>query len=149
MTIEVRAATDADHAPWFDMRQALWPADDPSSHYEDILQESAAGPFCSFIAWRDGVAAGFAEATVRSHVDGSPATGAAYLEGIWVAPEARGTGVASALLGAVEAWAAALGCTALGSDALLDNEAGNAWHRARGFAEVDRAVHYIKPIKRP
>jgi len=146
VTIEVREATDADHTIWFEMRQALWPESDPASHYQDVMQESAAGPFCAFIAWRDGSALGFAEATVRSHVDGSSTTGGAYLEGIWVTPDVRGSGAATALLKAVEQWAASLGCTTLGSDALLDNEVSHAWHRACGFDELERVVRYIKPI---
>lgn len=145
--VEVRPVGDADQALWAAMRQALWPDCDPADHVDDIAAICAAGPLGAFIAWQDGTAVGFAEAAVRSHVDGSPTVGAAFLEGIWVAPSARGTGVAAALLAAVEAWGMAQGCVALGSDALLDNKASHAWHAACGFEEVERAVRYIKPIR--
>lgn len=91
---------------------------------------------------------GFAEARLREDPDAA-ADGALlpFLEGIYVAPEHRRTGIARALIAAVEAWAKALGHDRLGSDALLANEAGRALHEATGFQEVERLVRYRKRLR--
>ena len=92
---------------------------------------------------------GFAEATQREYVDGADAGAVAYLEALWVRPRERRQGVARALLAAVEAWANERGCTALGSDADIDNPDGLGWHAALGFEEVGRTVNFVRAIDLP
>jgi aminoglycoside 6'-N-acetyltransferase I len=144
----VRRAGKADLAAWGAMRLRLWPEIVP----EDMDGELAAlldgsRPVAAFVAEREeGRLAGFAEASVRSVAEGGPDGPAAYLEGIWVEPGERRRGVARALLTAVERWARGQGLAHLGSDALLDNEVSHAWHRAAGFAEVERLVIFGKAV---
>jgi aminoglycoside 6'-N-acetyltransferase I len=61
-------------------------------------------------------------------------------------PASRKHGVARALIGAVSAWARALGMTELGSDARLDNTASHAMHKALGFTETERIVAFRRLI---
>jgi len=70
----------------------------------------------------------------------------AFLEGWYVDPDRRGSGVGRALVDAVEAWARGQGLQELGSDALLHNEASHRAHERLGFIEVERAVRYRKPL---
>jgi aminoglycoside 6'-N-acetyltransferase I len=70
----------------------------------------------------------------------------AFLEGIFVTPEARGQGVARALVGAVEDWAREQGCTEFASDAALENSVSHNMHRALGFAETQRVVFFKKML---
>ncbi|MGH8639285.1 MAG: GNAT family N-acetyltransferase, partial [Burkholderiales bacterium] len=60
----------------------------------------------------------------------------AYLEGWYVEPHARRLGIGRALVAAAEDWARAQECTEFGSDAVLENEASAAAHRALGFVET-------------
>jgi aminoglycoside 6'-N-acetyltransferase I len=69
-----------------------------------------------------------------------------FLEGLYVAPQARRKGVATALVDAVSAWAKAAGYRELASDARLENEASHAMHRALGFAETQRVVYFRKEL---
>ena len=62
-------------------------------------------------------------------------------------PEARGRGVAKALVAAVEDWARASGVSELGSDAAPDNMASLKMHHALGFEETQRVVFFRKPLK--
>ncbi len=125
------------------MRQQLWPEDG-----RDDLAEIARihVPCTVLVAERDGALVGFAEATIRSVVDGLYFEPGAFLEGIWVAPEARRTGVATALLAGVIDWARERGVTAIGSDAHADNAASIAWHRYAGFAVESEVVKFIRPL---
>lgn len=89
---------------------------------------------------------GFAEVATRPYVDGCRTSPVAFLEGWYVDPDRRGSGVGRALVDAVEAWARARGLEELGSDALLSNEPSHRAHQRLGFIEVERAVRYRKPL---
>jgi len=129
------------------MRTALWPNHSDGEHARDIANLLAdAGETINLIARNaDGVALGFAEAALRrDYVNGCKTSPVAFLEGIFVKPEARGRGVARALVGAVEAWARERGCTEFASDAAPENFASLDMHRALGFEETQRVVFFRK-----
>ena len=46
----------------------------------------------------------------------------------------------------VQQWAKEMDCTELASDALLDNRASHAMHKALGFAETERVVYFLKSL---
>ncbi len=137
----IRPARASDLPAWAAMRGRLWPDCEP-----DELERDP--PPLGLVAEQAGRLVGFAEASVRSYAEGGPGGPCAYLEGIWVEPEARRKGIAAALLAAVEDWARRRGLAWLGSDALLDNEASRCWHRAGGFAEIERIVVFGKSLRR-
>jgi len=122
------------------MRQALWPDDDPGSHAQEIerffggeLRE----PLAVLIAVDERDAAvGFAELSIRNYAEDCVTDRVGYLEGWYVAPEARRRGIGRALVWAAEDWARQQGCTEFGSDALIDNQISAAAHRALGFVET-------------
>jgi len=94
-----------------------------------------------------GKPVGLAEAAMRTdYVNGTAASPVAFLEGIYVLPDARRQGVAAALVDAVCRWARECGCRELASDALLENERSHAVHRALGFEETERVVFFRKPL---
>ncbi|MFE4970623.1 GNAT family N-acetyltransferase [Kitasatospora sp. NPDC056651] len=68
-------------------------------------------------------------------VPGSP-DGVPELRSLWVAPRARGRGVADRLVEEVERWAWAVGGTTLRLAVLPDNEAALALYRRHGFAPL-------------
>lgn len=144
----VREVTAADHPQWAAMRASLWPDEDPKE-----LASELAGmfrldpPYIVYVAEADGQQIGFIELWVRSYAEGGPPEPAAYVEGLWVEPTHRRAGVATALLAKAEEWARRQKFKWLGSDALLGNAESHAWHRAAGFAEVERLVVFGKPLK--
>ena len=103
-------------------------------------------PYVAFLAEEGGTPLGLIDCRVRNYAEGAPGLRAAYVEDLWVEPTARKRGVGKALLRAVESWARDQGVDWLGSDALFDNETSHAWHRACGFAEVERIVVFGKPL---
>ena len=149
--MKIASAQPKDAADWAQMRNALWPdGGDNGTHADDINRLLAdAGDTVNLIA-RDETnrAIGFAEASLRrGYVNGCKTTPVAFLEGIYVAPEARGHGVARALVAAVEDWARGLSISELGSDAAPDNMASLKMHHALGFEETQRVVFFRKPLK--
>ena len=127
------------------MRQRLWP-EEGRDDLADLARMHV--PCTVLVAEHRGALVGFAEATIRSVVDGLYFEPAGFLEGIWVAPQARRRGVATALLAGVIDWARAQGVKGIGSDAHADNVASLAWHRQAGFeveAEVVKLVRELEP----
>ncbi len=143
----VREANAADRPAWAAMRHRLWDDFDPAELDAELAELEASGtPYVTLVAEAEDRLVGFAEVGVRSVAEGCPPGSAAYLEGIWVEADWRRRGVARALLEAAEQWARDRGLAHFGSDALLDNEASHAWHRAAGFEEVVRLVAFQKPL---
>lgn len=144
--IVIAPATAADAADWAAMRQDLWPhaADD---HGQDISDTLADDTVLALIARVDGVAAGFAEISLRhDYVNGCKTSPVAFLEGIYVAPAWRRRGVAAALVGAAQDWARQKGCSEFASDAALGNTVSHSMHHALGFVETQRVVYFRKVL---
>lgn len=129
------------------MRCALWPHHSGAEHQAEMTAWLTRPHAAVFVCPREsGGLCGFAEVDTRPYVDGCRSSPVAFLEGWYVDPDSRGSGVGRALVDAVEAWARSRGLHELGSDALLDNEASHRAHDRLGFVKVERAVRYRKPI---
>lgn len=141
--------TSVDDADWLSLRLQLWPDCPRKQHMEEMasfLRDPAR--FVQFIV-RDpnGRGVGFAEASIRTdYVNGTSSSPVAYLEGLYVAPESRGKGVARTLVLAVSEWARAAGCTELASDTQPENIVSQAAHTQLGFVETERAVFFSKSL---
>ena len=147
--IRVRHATPDDRSRWLDMRCALWPGGPFVEHASEIDAFFAGrlrDPRAILLAEVDGRIAGFAELSVRPYAEDCDTDRVAYLEGWYVDPAARRQGVGRALVEAAEAWAEGLGCSEFASDALLENTASAAAHRALGFAETEQIRCFRKDV---
>jgi aminoglycoside 6'-N-acetyltransferase I len=69
-----------------------------------------------------------------------------YLEGWWVAPELRQSGVGRALVAAVEQWCREHGYAELGSDVELHNDSSLRAHAALGFEPTLRVQFFRKRL---
>ena len=123
--------TAADRNIWSEMRAALWPeesAEEYACGLDDLLR---GGLYWGFIAEApDGQAAGFAEVSVRRYANGCDSQPVTFLEGIWVDPKFRRLHLGARLLQHIESFVVDRGFHELGSDALIDNTASHAAHRA-------------------
>jgi aminoglycoside 6'-N-acetyltransferase I len=148
--VRIAAATRDDLGAWSEMRYALWTWDSPEDHAEEADEMYLAGDpdRVAFLAFDDdGGAIGFAEGGLRrDYVEGCETSPVAYLEGVYVRPEARKRGAARALADAVGDWGRAKGCTEYGSDALLANVDSHAFHAAIGFVETERVVYFRREL---
>lgn len=141
--------TSVDDPDWLSLRIALWPDCPRRRHLEQMstfLRDPARFMQC-IVRAPGGQGVGFAEASVRTeYVNGTSSSPVAYLEGIYVTPEARGQGVARSLVAAVSEWAVAHGCTELASDTQPENLVSQAVHRQLGFVETERSVFFSKQL---
>ena len=121
------------------MRDALWPS--PANAHAGAIDRFCAGtarePLAVLMAFDDDRnAIGMIELSIRAYAEGCATDRVAFVEGWYVEPELRGTGVGATLIGAAEAWARSQGCTELASDAEVDNLSSAAAHLAVGFVET-------------
>jgi len=95
-----------------------------------------------------GTAVGFVEVALRAdYVNGTDTSPVAFLEGIYVVPEARRTGVGRRLVAEAQGWARNMGCSEFASDASLENTSSHIMHLALGFVETERVVFFKKVLK--
>lgn len=138
-----------EHDGWLTLREALWPSCTSARHFSE-MSGFCANPnrFAQFVAYddaRSGV--GLVEVALRNdYVNGTTTTPVAFLEGIYVVPQARLQGIARALVARAEQWAISAGCREFASDARLENEPSHAMHRALGFSESERVVYFRKTL---
>jgi aminoglycoside 6'-N-acetyltransferase I len=133
----VRPVNREDRDSWLRMRDALWPSP-AGEHAHEIDRYVAAEvrePLEVLIAVDDD-AIGFVELSIRSYADGCETDRVAFVEGWYVDPDTRGTGVGAALIRAAEEWARSQGCTEIASDTEADNASSTAAHLAVGFVET-------------
>lgn len=145
---EIRPMAVGEDALWGDMRTRLWPDCGPADNAEDMaaLRDPAGALQIVFLAFAAGDAVGFAEISERSVVDGAGPRPAAHLEGWWVAPQARRSGVGQALIRAAAHWARGNGYAFFGSDVEIDNLVSQKAHEALGFVEQGRVVNYLMAL---
>jgi len=129
------------------MRQMLWyhlPAEFLQSDLDTILTEPRRA---AFVASReDGSLVAFVEVSLRDHAEGCQTSPVGYIEAWFVDENIRGQKLGREMIVTAENWAREKGCTEVGSDTWLENEASIEAHRKTGYFEVDRLVHFIKRL---
>jgi aminoglycoside 6'-N-acetyltransferase I len=150
--LRIRQATPGDLPVVMALAVALWPEEAPAEiepHMRALLagQPRSTLPLSLIVAERNDQAVGFIEVGLRSHAEGCDGVRpAGFIEGWFVVPAHRGRGVGRALMTAAEDWARAQGCTELGSDTWIDNDAGKDAHLSLGFAVVERMIAFRKSL---
>lgn len=149
--LEVRPAEPAQRAAWLAMRRELWPEGSEAEHAAEIdafFDGNARAPLAVLLAVSDSdEPLGFAELSIRWCAEGCKTDRVAYLEGWYVVPEARKSGVGKALVAAAEDWARYQGCSEFASDAEVGNEVSALAHAALGFEDVGLVRCFRKPIQ--
>ena len=125
----------------------LWP------HHgkEELQEEFEALLNCDdaavFLAFSGEEAVGFAQCQLRrDYVEGTGSSPVGYLEGIYVMPMYRKSGLARRLLAACENWAKEAGCREFASDCELSNTESAAFHLGVGFEEANRIICFVKKL---
>ena len=141
--MKIRPLRPSDRAQWFVLRSTLWPECQQADNEADArLFVSKPEQFAVFVNESGDRLTGFVEASLREFADGCATSPVGYLEGWYVIPSHRRSGIGRALVAAAEQWARSRGCTEMASDALVDNTISHKAHEHIGYVEVERAVRY-------
>ena len=146
----IRVATSSDVASWIELRTYLWcdaSFDEHGSEAAAILAKSIDAGVAFVAVDQKGTICAFAEAALRhDYVNGCTTSPVALLNGIYVRPENRNSGLGRRLLMAVRTWARERGCSELASDVLLENVDSQAFHAAVGFEETERVMYFRQQL---
>jgi len=147
MDMKIMPVTELLLADWLQLRILLWP-DDEDAHLLEMRQLLEQPHTLQVLSYNDQQQAiAMLEASIRyEYVNGTQTSPVAFLEGIYVLPEYRRSGVATTLVQQVEDWAKQFSCSEFASDAAIDNTISHAMHRALGFQETERVVYFKKKI---
>jgi len=144
---EIRALGEPDRVAWRSLRFALWPRDDDGSFDTDITDTLASGGrLAAFGAFDGERLVAFVEVGERPRGDGFDTAPVGWVEGIYVAPSHRRSGIGVALIAAAEVWARARGYKELGSDVEAENTGSLSGHSAWGFEETRQLVIFRKRL---
>jgi aminoglycoside 6'-N-acetyltransferase I len=150
--MNVRLVQPGDRDEWLRLLLGLYPDSSVDDHAEDVdgflagLPAGTPPPAAVFVCARpEGGLAGVLELSVRDYAEGCSGP-TPYVESWYVDPDVRGLGVGARLVAAAETWAREHGYTELASDTELENHGSLRAHRALGFEEVERAIHFRKPL---
>lgn len=146
MQIEIRKVTHAEKDAWFQMRKGVWPEAEDEYLLFDMDEVLASATNRIFMAFVEDKPVGMIEASIREYAEGCDTSPVGYIEAWFVYSEFRKTGVAGELVRVAENWAREKGCTEMGSDTWLENEASIRAHTKLGYAEVERLVHFSKNL---
>lgn len=145
--IEVERLTPDNISILTEMTLELWPECDFEEELEswkEIIND--AGNYC-VLAKSNNQYAGFIHVTIRNdYVEGADFKKTAYVEGLYIKPIYRNTGVGSFLLRLAEQWAISKGIKQIASDTEIGNLNSQLFHKKAGFEEVNRIVCFLKDI---
>jgi len=138
------AVTKENENAWAELCVELW----PDLTIDSVLKMSYEGLFKNeFLYFEENEPIAFLSLSLRSdYVEGTNSCPVGYIEGLYVKPEFRRKGIAEKLIDHAKEWSETYGCTELASDCVLENTAGQAFHKAIGFNEVNRIVCFTMQL---
>jgi aminoglycoside 6'-N-acetyltransferase I len=153
----VRPVDRGDREEWLRLRAELWPDHLPEALVCEVDSYLAGAglwtfgtdsiPFLVLVAVRpDTGIVGFLEVSLRPWADKCRTAPVGYLEGWYVRPGWRRQGIGGTLVRAAEAWARSRGCREMASDAHVDNLLSERSHRALGYEEAQRLIHFRRDL---
>lgn len=136
--VEVRVVREAEWSALRDVRlaalkdtpEAFWSSYDVEASWPDERWRAWASSGAVFVAWTDGRAVGLAAGTVHDRPGLEPDH---HLVSMWVAPEARGRGIAPRLIEAVVGWARSAEARSLSLWVVDGNAAARRVYERAGF----------------
>lgn len=145
--ITIRPVEANDRGEWLRLRSILWDRTSREDHLEE-MQAIVGDPESQLVlvAAEGDVLIGFLEASIRHFAEDCETDLIGYLEGWYVEPMYRRSGVGRNLVANAEQWAQRCGCTEMASDAEIGNEESLAAHTQLGYGETSRLIHFRKEI---
>ncbi|NJO12418.1 MAG: GNAT family N-acetyltransferase [Gammaproteobacteria bacterium] len=113
----IRHVTVHDSHAWQRLREALWPGDQHAAEIAAFFTGSLAEPTAVLVAeaLSNSIVA-VVELSLRSDLPGTHGARTGYIEGLYVVPQHRNTGLTQRLLQAAKQWAREQHCTRFASD---------------------------------
>ena len=144
----IRPLVESDLNEWLRLRTLLWDQTDENDHRDEMVDiiEHSDSQLVVVADRGEGSLGGFLEASIRPMAEDCETDHVGYLEGWYVEPDSRRSGLGRALVSFAEEWARAHGCEEMASDAELGNDVSLSAHQNLGYKETSRLVHLRKEL---
>ena len=144
----IRPLKESDLPEWYRLRRLLWDESSEEEHKAEMLDiyEHTDSQLVLMAENERGRLIGFLEASIRPFVEDCHTDHVGYLEGWFVEPEYRRSGIGRDLVRGAERWARKKGCTEMASDAEIGNDLSLQAHLKLGYDETSRLVHLRKDL---
>lgn len=146
--ISVRQLEEKDFPGWFRLRRMLWDQSSDEEHRAEMsdIFEHPETQLVVVAENSEGQLVAFLEASIRPFVEDCETDAVGYLEGWFVEPGFRQTGIGRKLVASAENWARGKGCTEMASDSEIGNDLSLRAHQSLGYEETSRLVHLRKDL---
>jgi len=146
--VQIQVVRPDQFTQWRGLRDALYSGLEAEFHDDEMDQIYASEDQRCLVALMPPHArvVGFVEISLRNIVDGCDGSPVGYFEGLYVSPEARGRGIARALMQGACDWFRQQGCSEIATDSELDDTEAQAFWSAMGFDELWRVVQFRRAL---
>jgi len=125
----------------------LWPECVYDEEYQNCRRIMTKSDETCYLIKSDKQYAAFIQLSLRhDYVEGTETSPVGYIEGIYVKPEFRKSGLAGQLVQQGEKWVREKGCRQYASDTEIDNQVSISFHKKQGFTEISRLVCFVKDL---
>jgi len=132
---------------WKKMREDVYSLiNDEFHNLEMNLITNRSDWYCYFIVNYQNQILGFVELSSRNVVDGCLTSPVAYIEGLYLEKDYRGSGVGTNVVKSIKNWCKEHGFSELGTDTELSNIEAQNFFRSTGFQETYRIVEFCTKI---
>ena len=145
---DIQKLEEHDMDAFITLTYKLW-QNTPSEDHENMIKAAIGSDSHLILIAKDaqGNLQGFSMVSIRTdYVEGAKTSPTGYLEGIYVNPDYRGSGISRHFLEASEVWLKKNNCSQLGSDTWLSDHSSRSFHKHMGFWEEDELVHFLKDL---
>ena len=147
VNMDFQTYTDQDFDKLLEMALVLWPDFGEAGLKRELQNMATSERQETILARENEDYIGFITVSTRiDYVEGATSSPVGYIEGIFVKPDYRKTGIGRQLYQLGEQWCLKKGCQQMGSDAYAWNKQSHEFHKRLGFDEEDTLVHFIKDI---
>lgn len=131
---------------YYNIVKLLW-EDVTKKEINKIIDEHHSRKSYILLAVLDDQVVGFLNSSIRSdYVEGSDDEKTGYIEGIFIKEKFRQNKIAVKLLNHLISYYRSINIFTIGSDAFVDNQLSDLFHKAVGFEEVSINRHYLYKI---
>ncbi len=141
----IRFLNGQDFSAWATLVEELWKLteEEKVKEFNDLMTSEKD----ILIGYFDNSLVGWIQVSLRTdYVAGTHSSPVGFIEGIVVTKTRRKEGIAKTLVEEAKKYALSKGCSEMGSDVEIDNEASIAFHKKIGFTEEERVVCFSKKI---
>jgi aminoglycoside 6'-N-acetyltransferase I len=144
----IRPVEKSDSSEWIRLRRLLWPDTSMEDHEAEISAyfRHREGGLSWVAEAENNKLIGFLEASIRPQAEDCDTRNVGNIEGWYVEPNFRRLGVGSGLVCHAEEWARSQGCKEMASDCDFNNQVSWKVHRALGFQDTSRLIHFRKKL---